>query len=83
MGFFLNTRDIDGLDPSIAAGVSTPGPEGLTFRQLISLLRRVCAERRVVAADIVEVRTMPLNHVTEFVAARLAYKIIAYTQPQQ
>ena len=74
------TVDIDGLDPSIAPGVGTPEPGGLTFRQLTSLLRRACAERCVVAADIVEVRPMPHNHVTEFVAARLAYKIIAYTQ---
>lgn len=74
------TADIDGLNPSIAPGVGTPEPGGLTFRQLTSLLRRACAERCVVAADIVEVRPMPHNHVTEFVAARLAYKIIAYTQ---
>lgn len=80
MGFFLEYADIDGLDPSIAPGVGTPEPEGLTFRQLTSLLRRACAERRVVAADIVEVRPIASNHVTEFVAARLAYKFVAYTQ---
>ena len=74
------TVDVDGLDPSIAPGVGTPEPEGLTFRQLTSLLRRACAERRVVGADIVEVRPMPPNHITESVAARLACKIIAYTQ---
>ena len=74
------TVDIDGLDPSIAPGTGTPEPGGLTWRQTTSLLRRVCAERRVVGADIVEVRPIPPNHVTEFLAARLAYKIIAYTQ---
>lgn len=74
------TADIDGLNPSIAPGVGTPEPGGLTFRQLTSLLRRACPERCVVAADIVQVRPMPHNHVTEFVAAGLAYKVIAYTQ---
>lgn len=74
------TVDIDGLDPSIAPGVGTPEPGGLSWRQVTRLLRRVCAERRVVGADIVEVRPIPPNHVTEFLAAKLAYKIIAYTQ---
>jgi len=74
------TIDIDGLDPSIAPGVGTPEPGGLTWQQVTALLRRLCACREVVAADVVEVRPIPPNHVTEFVAARLAYKIIAYTQ---
>jgi len=74
------TVDIDGLDPSVAPGTGTPEPNGLTWPQATALLRRVCTERRVVSADIVEVRPLGANHVTEFAAARLAYKIIAYTQ---
>ena len=74
------TLDIDGLDPSIAPGTGCPEPAGLTYEQVVSLLRRVCLERRVVAADIVEVCPIPPNRVTEHVAARLACKIIAYTQ---
>ncbi len=74
------TVDIDGLDPAFAPGTGTPEPGGMTWRQLTELLRRVCAERQVVSADIVEVSPIPPNHVTEFLAARLGYKIIAYTQ---
>lgn len=74
------TIDVDGFDPSIAPGVGTPEPGGLLWRPTLDFLRRVCAERRVVAADIVEVRPIPPNHITEFLAARLAYKLIAYTQ---
>ncbi len=74
------TIDIDGLDPSIAPGTGTPEPGGLSWTQTLQLLRAVCTHRTVVAADIVEVRPIPPNHVTEFLAARLAYKIIAYTQ---
>ncbi len=74
------TVDMDGLDPSIAPGVGTPEPDGLLWHQVTELLRRVCGERKVVAADIVETRPIPPNHLTEFIAARLAYKIIAYTQ---
>jgi agmatinase len=74
------TIDIDGFDPAVAPGTGTPEPGGLTWAQGCALLRRVCRERDVVAADVVEVRPIPPNHVTEFLAARLAYKLIAYTQ---
>ena len=74
------TLDIDGLDPSIAPGTGTPEPGGLSWKDVTGLLRRVCSERNVVAADIVEVRPISPNHVTEFIAAKLGYKMIAYTQ---
>jgi len=74
------TIDIDGFDPSLCPGTGTPEPGGLSWQQVTGLLRRVCRERQVVAADIVEVSPIPPNHITEFVAARLAYKLIAYTQ---
>ncbi|MBN1943551.1 MAG: agmatinase [Phycisphaerae bacterium] len=74
------TIDIDAFDPSLAPGTGTPEPGGMTWQQVTRLLRRVFAERRVVAADIVEVRPIPPNHTTEFLAARLAYKLIAYAQ---
>ena len=74
------TVDIDGFDPSEAPGTGTPEPGGLTWRQVTGLIRRVAAEREIIAADIVEVSPIPGSRVTEFLAARLAYKIIAYTQ---
>lgn len=77
------TVDIDGFDPAYAPGAGTPEPGGLDWFQVTRLLREVCRRRQVVAADIVEVRPIPPNHVTEFLAARLAYKIIAYTQQPQ
>ncbi len=61
-------------------GTGTPEPGGLTWRQVTSLLRRVCAERQVVGADIVEVVPVPGQKVSEFLAARLAYKMIAYVE---
>jgi len=77
------TIDVDGLDPAYAPGTGTPEPGGLDWQQLTGLLRRVCCEREVVGADIVEVRPLGENHITEFMAARLAYKLIAYTQQGQ
>jgi len=77
------TIDVDGFDPAYVPGTGTPEPGGLTWRQVTTLLRRVCAERQVVSADIVEVVPLPRQKVSEFLAARLAYKIVAYTQLPQ
>lgn len=72
------TIDIDGFDPAYAPGTGTPEPGGLDWYQVTGLLRLVAAEKRIVAADIVEVMPIPGQAVTEFLAARLAYKILSY-----
>jgi agmatinase len=77
------TIDIDGFDPAEAPGTGTPEPGGLRWHEVTGLLRRVCAERRVVAGDVVEVRPLPASVQTEFLAARLTAKIVAYTQTQE
>lgn len=74
------TIDIDGFDPAYAPGTGTPEPGGLDWYQVTGLLRLVAAEKNVVGADIVEVLPIPGQRVTEFLAARLAYKLIAYVQ---
>lgn len=70
------TIDIDGFDPALAPGTGTPEPGGLDWFQVTALLDRVCRARRVVAADLVEVRPVPPSNVTEFLAARLVYRLI-------
>lgn len=74
------TFDMDAFDPSIAPGVGTPEPGGLTWRQVTRILRKVFSKRTVIGADIVE--TLPLSSglkTTEFIAARLAAKIMTYS----
>lgn len=70
------TIDIDGFDPAYAPGTGTPEPGGLDWHQVTDLLAAVASNRRIVAADMVEVRPLPPGHVTEFLAARLAYRLI-------
>lgn len=72
--------DIDGLDPAYAPGTGTPEPGGLTYQQLVDLILAVGKTRHIVGADIVEVIPGIAGVVTEFLAARLAYKIIAASQ---
>lgn len=74
------TIDIDGFDPSFAPGTGTPEPGGLDWYQVTGLLRLVAAEKRIVGADIVEVMPIPCQAVTEFLAARLAYKLMCFVQ---
>lgn len=74
------TIDIDAFDPAFAPGTGTPEPGGLDWYQVTALLRLVAAEKTVVGADIVEVMPIPHQAVTEFLAARLAYKLMGYVQ---
>ncbi|MCG3126083.1 MAG: N(1)-aminopropylagmatine ureohydrolase [Phycisphaerae bacterium] len=70
------TIDIDGFDPAFAPGTGTPEPGGLDWYQVTDLLEAVARSRRIVAADLVEVRPIPPNNVTEFLAAKLLYRLI-------
>ncbi|GAA2587638.1 agmatinase [Actinomadura fulvescens] len=47
--------DIDVLDPAYAPGTGTPEPPGLTTRELLPALRRICHETPVVGIEVVEV----------------------------
>ncbi|MCI0339598.1 MAG: agmatinase [Planctomycetales bacterium] len=70
--------DMDALDPAYAPGVGTPEPGGLEYHEVLALLRGVAKERRIVGADITETRPLPNEVLTEFTAARIAYKIVGY-----
>jgi len=53
-GVFLSV-DIDACDPGHAPGTGTPEPGGLSARQLLDSVRRICLELPVVGMDVVEV----------------------------
>jgi agmatinase len=59
-GVFLSV-DIDVCDPGHAPGTGTPEPGGLTARQLLDSVSRICHELPVVGMDIVEV-SPPFDH---------------------
>jgi agmatinase len=70
------TIDIDGFDPAYAPATGTPEPGGLDWFQVTDLLQAVADARSIVAADLVEVRPMPPSTATEYMAARLLYRLI-------
>ncbi len=51
----FHSVDVDVVDPGMAPGTGTPEPGGLTSRQLLDAVRRVCLELPVVGLDVVEV----------------------------
>jgi agmatinase len=74
------TIDIDGFDPAYAPGTGTPEPGGLDWFQVNDLLRATAMGRRIVGADVVEVLPLPGSAQTEFLAAKLIYKLIAHIE---
>ncbi len=59
-GVFLSV-DIDVCDPGHAPGTGTPEPGGLSARQLLDAVRRICYELPVIGIDVVEVAP-PYDH---------------------
>jgi len=72
------TIDVDGLDPAVMPATGTPEPGGLSWRELIGLMKLVMSARTVVAADVVELSPIPGFVAPNFLAARLVYKLIGY-----
>lgn len=79
-GHVYFSLDIDGLDTAIAPGTGTPQPGGLGWYPTLRILRAVFMESSadVIGADIVEVIPLPGMPITEFTAAKLAYKMLSY-----
>ena len=72
------TIDCDGIDPAIMPAVGTPEPGGLSWREILALLKLVMTKKTVVAADVVELCPIPGFVAPNFLAARLVYKLIGY-----
>jgi agmatinase len=72
------TVDLDGLDPSVVPAVGTPDPGGLSWFETLALVRALFARGGVAAADVVELCPAPGSILSDYVAARLTYKIAGH-----
>ena len=70
------TFDLDGLDPSILPATGTPEPGGLDWYEAVDLLRAVSQRARIVGFDVVELAPLPGQVASDFLAARLVYRLI-------
>lgn len=73
------TFDLDFLDPAYMESTGTPEPGGYDWYQTISILKAVCKQRRIIGADVVELSPKPNIKGPDFLAAKLAYKLIGYS----
>jgi agmatinase len=65
--------DIDVCDPGHAPGTGTPEPGGLTARELLDAVRRICRELPIAGLDVVEV-SPPYDHAD--ITAMLANRVV-------
>lgn len=72
------TIDLDVFDPSIVPSTGTPEPGGLGWYEVLDLIREVIKQKKLVGFDVVELAPNPKEKASDFVAAKLVYKIIAY-----
>ncbi len=72
--------DLDGLCTSIMPGVGTPVPGGLTWHMLMAVLRALFGNPAVdiKGMDVVELRPLPESELSEFTAAKIVQKCLAF-----
>ena len=72
------TIDVDGMDPAIMPSTGTPEPGGLSWYEMLALLRATITRRHVVACDVVELSPIPGLLAPNFLCAKLIYKMLTY-----
>lgn len=71
------TIDLDALDPSIIPSTGTPEPGGMDWFTINKLVRRVAKARTIAAFDVVELCPNPNHHASDFIAAKLVYRVMS------
>lgn len=72
------TIDLDAFDPSIMPSTGTPEPGGLLWYETLEFLKQVFEEKNVVGFDIVELCPNTIDKSSDFLAAKLYYKMLSY-----
>lgn len=72
------TFDLDAFDPSILPSTGTPEPGGLFWYETLEFLKEVFKEKNVVGFDIVELCPNGNEKSSDFLAAKLYYKMLSY-----
>jgi agmatinase len=72
------TIDLDGFDPSIMPATGTPEPGGLSYYDVITLLKKLIVKKKLVGFDVVELCPNENNKASDFLATKLIYQILSY-----
>ncbi|MDD5440322.1 MAG: agmatinase [Candidatus Omnitrophica bacterium] len=70
--------DIDVFDPSIMPSTGTPEPGGIGWYELLDCLRMIARTKRIVGFDVVELMPIPGVVSSDFIAAKLVYRLLSY-----
>jgi agmatinase len=73
------TFDVDGLDSSIMPATGTPEPGGLLWDETLNIIKIAAKNSNIVGADINELSPIKGFNSYNFLIAKLAYKILAYS----
>jgi agmatinase len=72
------TVDLDVLDPAFMPATGTPEPGGISWRDLVRLIRTVAARCRIRGFDVVELAPIPGMVAPDFLASKLVYRLMGY-----
>lgn len=72
------TIDLDAFDPSILPSTGTPEPGGLFWYETLEFLKLMFKKKNVVGFDIVELCPNEDEKSSDFLAAKLYYKMLSY-----
>ena len=72
------TIDLDYFDPSIMPSVGTPEPGGGEWYPTLEFLKKLSKKAQIVGFDVVELCPQKGNAASDFLAARLIYKLLGY-----
>lgn len=72
------TFDLDGFDGSLMPATGTPEPGGVFWNDAINIIKAASKTGKIVGADINELAPIEGFHAPNFLAAKLAYKILSF-----
>ena len=72
------TVDLDVFDPGILPSTGTPEPGGMGWYAVLEFLKKVFDKKEVVGFDVVELCPNEKEKSSDFLAAKLVYKLLSY-----
>jgi len=72
------TIDLDAFDPSIMPSTGTPEPGGMFYYETLEFIKMMFKKKNVVGFDIVELCPNDIDKSSDFLAAKLYYKMLSY-----
>ena len=75
--------DLDVFDPSLMPAVGTPEPGGIGWYETLDLLLKISKDKKIVGFDVVELCPIKGQVSSDFLAAKLAYRLLGYVFPMK